>query len=87
VVSLTNDGRVATQGSFTEALTQDEALAAEMEHEEEALESEQIDDSADLRKDATVQNGKLTLVEETAEGRVSWASCACPYVQSQPNVL
>jgi hypothetical protein len=87
VVSLTNDGRVATQGSLTEALTQDEALAAEMEHGEEALESDQIDDSADVGKNSIVRSDKLTLVEETAEGRVSWASCACPYAESQFNVL
>ena len=69
VVSLSSDGRIASQGSISDALSQNTELLAEMRHTEKALELDQqyeeIDDIA----------GRLVVAEEIEDGRVSVASC------------
>jgi hypothetical protein len=81
VVSLTGDGRIATQGSMSEALAHDPALEAEVEDEKEMIELDEIEETLDTDKLVNVPvNGKLTVAEEVAEGQVSWESCKsqCP---------
>jgi hypothetical protein len=76
VVSLTGDGRIATQGSMSEALAHDPALEATVQDEKEMIELDEIEETLDKNKlvNAPV-NGKLTVAEEVAEGQVGWESC------------
>ncbi|KAI0801943.1 hypothetical protein BC629DRAFT_1591605 [Irpex lacteus] len=73
VVSLDTDGHVVRQGSFYDAIARDSALQEEVRHEEEAVELDKLEDSADdtghvVKKD----KGKLVVSEEIAHGQVSW---------------
>ncbi|KIP03407.1 hypothetical protein PHLGIDRAFT_242940 [Phlebiopsis gigantea 11061_1 CR5-6] len=76
VVSLA-DGHIVSQGSVSDALKQDDKLAEEYKHEEEALELEENEDieatgSAEPEAPAPAKEGKLVVAEEIAIGHVSW---------------
>ncbi|THV04763.1 P-loop containing nucleoside triphosphate hydrolase protein [Dendrothele bispora CBS 962.96] len=73
VVSL-RGGRIVSQGSVSDALFRDEALAAEVKIEEQELKlaEEQVDaeeDSPDKKLD-----GKLIVAEEVELGRLGWSA-------------
>ncbi|KAK0203772.1 hypothetical protein DFS33DRAFT_1431870 [Desarmillaria ectypa] len=79
VVSL-KDGRIASQGSLSNALSRDRALAKEAQQDEEALHKadEEVDaenaegTAGDPVKDKS--DGKLIMAEEIQEGHISWPS-------------
>ena len=76
VVSLGQDGRVASYDSVSDALRKDRILAKELSEVPRA-----IDDDDDKEIDAEgpdevakAADGKLILAEEIVEGNVSWDS-------------
>ncbi|PBK67572.1 P-loop containing nucleoside triphosphate hydrolase protein [Armillaria solidipes] len=76
VVSL-KDGRVASQGSLSSALSQDLTLAEEARRDAEALHKadEEVDvDDELIEKPVKKSDGALIMTEEIQEGHVSWAS-------------
>ena len=73
VVSLGTDGRIATQGSVSDALKKNKALAEEVKHEEEAVELDETEDR--VEGPAEEKKGKLVLAEEIEEGHVSREAC------------
>ncbi|PSS08857.1 hypothetical protein PHLCEN_2v3472 [Hermanssonia centrifuga] len=68
VVSIGVDGRIASQGSVSEALAKDSKLAEEFKHEEEAIE---LDENEDVDEVAGTTDGKLIVAEEIEVGHVS----------------
>lgn len=76
VVSLNTDGYVVSQGSVTDALTEDSRLVEEMKHEEQAIELDEIEET--VTKPAEDKKGKLVVAEEIVIGRVSWNACEHP---------
>lgn len=74
VVSLGMDGHIASQGSMSDALTQNKALLAEIS-QEEALIQDSITDRADDSDGAKEKpNGRLSSPEEIAEGHIGIAA-------------
>ncbi|SJL07707.1 uncharacterized protein ARMOST_11057 [Armillaria ostoyae] len=78
IVSL-KEGRVASQGSLSTALSRDRALAKEAQQDEEAMHKadEEIDaeeDTAGATDKDKKSNGKLIMAEEIQEGHIGWAS-------------
>ncbi|SJK98373.1 uncharacterized protein ARMOST_01638 [Armillaria ostoyae] len=76
VVSL-KDGRVASQGSLSSALSQDLTLAEEARRDAEALHKtdEEVDvDDELIEKPVKKSDGALIMTEEIQEGHVSWPS-------------
>ncbi|PBK89786.1 P-loop containing nucleoside triphosphate hydrolase protein [Armillaria gallica] len=78
IVSL-KEGRVASQGSLSTALSRDRALAKEARRDEEAM--HKADEEIDTEEDTTgatdkdkKSNGKLIMAEEIQEGHIGWAS-------------
>ncbi|KAK0238173.1 hypothetical protein EDD85DRAFT_833297 [Armillaria nabsnona] len=78
IVSL-KEGRVASQGSLSTALSRDRALAKEAQRDEEAM--HKADEEIDTEEDTTgatdkdkKSNGKLIMAEEIQEGHIGWAS-------------
>jgi hypothetical protein len=72
VVALGTDGRIISQGAPTETIIADEALAAEIAHEQEAIElEEELEEQTDDDK-AVGKGSKLIMAEEAQEGHVSW---------------
>ncbi|OCH87314.1 P-loop containing nucleoside triphosphate hydrolase protein [Obba rivulosa] len=76
VVALSSDGRIASQGSFANVLTNDARLSTqimeeskEIEKVEQEIDATHMDTSAKESKD-----GKLVLEEDIAEGHVSWSA-------------
>ncbi|KAJ7472355.1 hypothetical protein B0H11DRAFT_1867129 [Mycena galericulata] len=79
VVSLDQDGQIASQGSIADALLQDRSLLARAALDNELLETvkEKGEKDVDLPAAKTTQStssGKLVLEEEIDIGNVSWAS-------------
>ncbi|KAJ7481603.1 hypothetical protein FB451DRAFT_1030640 [Mycena latifolia] len=75
VVSVTLDGRVHSQGSISDALANDEALAKEVSKDQENLEgAEKETVSTPAVDEAKVTKGKLVVAEEIALGHVSWSA-------------
>ncbi|KIJ45712.1 hypothetical protein M422DRAFT_29796 [Sphaerobolus stellatus SS14] len=79
IISLSSDGRIASQGTIEEALKKNKELIAEVQESEEIAEKavEDIDAPNPIQK--TTQNGtaegaKLIIAEEVALGHVSWRS-------------
>lgn len=71
VLSLTNDGRVSSQGIVAEVLILDEEMQNESRAtivEEDAIDAQTEESPRDLA------DGKLVLSEEVAEGHVSWTA-------------
>ncbi|KAK0480768.1 hypothetical protein IW261DRAFT_1474488 [Armillaria novae-zelandiae] len=78
IVSL-KEGRVASQGSLSTALSRDRALAKEAQRDEEAMHkaSEEIDAEEDIEGETDKDkksSGKLIMAEEIQEGHIGWAS-------------
>lgn len=82
VVSLDTDGHIISQGSVSDAIAKDSKMAEEIKHEEEAVELDEIEETAmtEVRGD---NKGKLVVAEEIAIGRVSWKACECLVLQSR----
>ncbi len=73
VVSLGQDGRIASRGTVSDALEKDEMLAKELAEGAQAIkEDEKKIDGEEPDQAAKQADGKLILAEEIAEGRVSW---------------
>ncbi|KAG9126177.1 hypothetical protein FRC07_004584 [Ceratobasidium sp. 392] len=77
VISLSSDGRIASQGSIADALRLNSKLRAEVEKEEELEKKaeETVDDNQPTEGKETPakkSDGKLIIAEEIAEGRVGW---------------
>lgn len=79
VVSLNTDGYIMSQGSVSDAIAKDATLAEEMEHEVEAIELDEIEDSVPA-KPMVEGKGKLVVAEEIAMGHVRWKACEFPRV-------
>ncbi|KAL0565313.1 hypothetical protein V5O48_016710 [Marasmius crinis-equi] len=70
VISL-SDGRVASQGSISDALSKDKKLAAEVKLDEEI--EHKADEVIDVPSDDTAKSdGKLILAEEVELGHLGW---------------
>ncbi|KAI6045165.1 hypothetical protein EDC04DRAFT_2638851 [Pisolithus marmoratus] len=76
VVSLASNGRIAAQGTLSEAIATDDKLAAEVAKEQEGLEREEGEEVIDTAGQVPQEkkDGKLVLEEEILEGRVSWSA-------------
>jgi hypothetical protein len=72
VVTLDSDGRIISQGAPAEAIVADEALAAEIAHEQEASELEEELEEQAVDTKVVAQGSKLVMAEEAQEGHVSW---------------
>lgn len=78
IVTLGIDGRIASQGSVSDVLAKDSALAEEIEHEKMIVELDEgdeeiVDQTDDI--DAKASKGKLVIAEEVQLGHVSKKSC------------
>ncbi|KAK7694256.1 hypothetical protein QCA50_001436 [Cerrena zonata] len=76
VVSLSPDGRIASQGTLSTALAKDEKLSAQMAKESEIIEKVElgVDPEALDKLPKASSDGKLIVDEEIQVGRVSWAA-------------
>ncbi|KAF8883986.1 P-loop containing nucleoside triphosphate hydrolase protein [Infundibulicybe gibba] len=72
VVSLGLDGRIASQGSITEALAKNRKLAMELSREHHAL--RKTEEEVDSPPADDSKGGKLIVAEEIEEGHISWAA-------------
>ncbi len=77
VVSLGTNGKIASQGSVTDALAKDSRLEEEFTHEKEAIELgvDVDEDEKDLEDGKERTDGKLTVAEEVRMGNVSKGAC------------
>lgn len=92
VVALDSQGRIASQGSISEALKTDERLQADFEEEQKAIDAAFGDEAEEgkegsITKESTAPTqsdkkslGKLTVAEDVAVGHVTWASGAGIYL-------
>ncbi|KAK7681762.1 hypothetical protein QCA50_015109 [Cerrena zonata] len=79
VVSIGPDGKIASQGSLSNALAKDKKLSAEVDKENQALEKAEHDPletetAPDTDTKAAVQSGKLIVEEEVEIGHLSWGA-------------
>lgn len=75
VVSLGTDGRIASQGSLSTALSVNKKLAHKVkeEMEEAGKDEEAIDEpTGEAAGGANKSDGKLIVAEEISEGHVGW---------------
>ncbi|KAF7978930.1 hypothetical protein HWV62_44135 [Athelia sp. TMB] len=72
VLSLGTDGRIVSQGTISEALMHDEALAKEEASETEITAKADTEIDPDIEK--TKPDGTLIVAENIAEGRITWAT-------------
>ena len=73
VVSLGQDGQIASRGSVSDALKKDKKLAKELAEGARAIkDDEKKIDAEEPDETARPVDGKLILAEEIAEGHVSW---------------
>ena len=81
VVSLGTDGRIASQGSVSDAIAKNKELAEEVKHEEKAIELDEEESPEESEETAEEANasGKLVLAEEIEEGHVSKDACEYPF--------
>ncbi|KAG8697036.1 hypothetical protein FRC09_008111, partial [Ceratobasidium sp. 395] len=77
VISLSSDGRIASQGNIADALRLNSKLRAEVEKEKEL--EKKADEAVDNNQPAEEKetpakksDGKLMIAEEIAEGRIRW---------------
>ncbi|KAF5345715.1 hypothetical protein D9758_013070 [Tetrapyrgos nigripes] len=74
VVSV-KDGRIASQGSVSDALAENRALIAEAEKEQKELETaDEVVDAVPLTADAPKSDGKLIVAEEMEIGHLGWSA-------------
>lgn len=70
------DGHVLSQGSMSDALTNDQTLVVEVIKENLAIEKTEGEvDSQVPAGEIKKGDGKLTVAEEIEEGHVSWPAC------------
>lgn len=74
VLSLTNDGRVSSQGIVSETTILDEEIQKEVAESRTALEEVDAIDAQTEETKRDSADGKLVLAEEVAEGHVSWSA-------------
>ncbi|KAH0835495.1 hypothetical protein J3R83DRAFT_9163 [Lanmaoa asiatica] len=74
VVSLASNGHIIDQGSFSDLVERDEALAAVFAKEQEILEKDGVDEVPEVNGEKPNGNGKLVMAEEIPVGHVSWAA-------------
>lgn len=74
VLSLGLDGRVASQGSVSEAIAKGVKIKEEIAEEKAAIEKSEQEVDSDAPKTEKKPDGKLTVAEEIAEGHVSWSA-------------
>lgn len=74
VLSLTNVGRVSSQGIVAEAMILDEEMQKEVAESRAALEEEDAIDAETEETPRDLADGKLVFAEEVAEGHVSWTA-------------
>ncbi|CCO33309.1 ATP-binding cassette transporter abc4 Short=ABC transporter abc4 [Rhizoctonia solani AG-1 IB] len=79
VVSVGPDGRIASQGNIDEAFQANPKLKVEAEKDEELERKgeQMVNDSDPINEDeenTKKAGGKLTMVEEVAEGRIGWSA-------------
>jgi ABC-type methionine transport system ATPase subunit len=73
VVSLGQDGQIASRGSVSDVLKKDKTLAKEFAEGVRTIkDNEKKIDSEEPDETAKPTDGKLILAEEVAEGNVSW---------------
>ena len=73
VVSLGQDGRIASRGSVSDALKKDKTLAKEVAKDARTIKDDKKKiDGEEPYETARPTDGKLILAEEIAEGHVSW---------------
>ena len=81
VVSLGPNGTIAHTGPFSEVLLTDQELSREFEHDtaedtvEAVLDPNEPLNSGGLQTDKQHAAGKLVMLEEVANGHVSWQAC------------
>lgn len=77
VVSISSNGRVASQRGVSEALSKDPLLAADAEEVENIMEKEaQVIDGGDTTPERQAKPaGQLIHKEEVSEGRIDWNHC------------
>ncbi|EED77418.1 predicted protein [Postia placenta Mad-698-R] len=76
IVSLGIDGRIASQGTLSNALEHDQMLAAEVAQDLELLEKagQNIHQDRSSGDDSKRAHGKLVVSEEISEGHLGWSS-------------
>jgi hypothetical protein len=74
VVSLGQDGQIASRGSVSDAVKKDKTLAKELAEGTRAIKDDEKIDSEEPDGTAKPTNGMLILAEEVAEGHVSWGA-------------
>lgn len=75
VVSLDSNGRVATQGSLTDALNRNRDLQADAEQEAKSQISQLPTEAKESVATDLAGSGKLITAEEIAEGHVGLSAC------------
>lgn len=72
-----NDGRIISQGTVSDALSNDKVLTAQVQAEVSVIEAakEKIDEDGDKSKNPV--DGKLIVAEEVQVGSVGWPGCTC----------
>jgi hypothetical protein len=73
IVTMLSDGRIASQGSFADALANNSELFDKLEHGKTALET----DGAEIKmqEKTTNDDGKLIFDEEVQDGNISMHAC------------
>ncbi|KAL4069345.1 P-loop containing nucleoside triphosphate hydrolase protein [Scleroderma citrinum] len=74
VVSLTSNGRVASQGTVSEAIANDAKLGVKIVDEQEALQRQEDIACNAVEVPKKEGDGKLVMAEEILEGQVSWTA-------------
>jgi len=77
VVSMGKDGRIHGQGSVTDAIAEDTALAARVSKNEKTIEKAKDEIDSIAEGETKQVDGKLVVEEEIEEGHVSWPARAC----------
>ncbi|KAF5334423.1 hypothetical protein D9758_017869 [Tetrapyrgos nigripes] len=86
VVSI-KEGRVAIQGSVSDALVKNSTLVVEADHEQEELRiAEETIDAVPPVADAPKSDGKLIVVEEVEIGHIGWPALAIGLSESTENL-
>ena len=78
VVSLGSDGRIICQGTMSNALATSKALTKELKAKEAELRKVEEAVDGDVPEVPEGKSGKLMVIEEVAEGHVSWSACESP---------
>ncbi|KAI0768822.1 multidrug resistance-associated ABC transporter [Trametes elegans] len=85
VVALGSDGRIASQGSFGNALLEDQELLSELASEEDELKAarEEVDKpEVENAAEVSPEKGKLVVAEEITEGQVGWKTLRLYFINT-----